>query len=39
MIENIVEKVENTDHQHFPLFPQYLEHSSTSDMLKLGIVR
>ena len=37
-IENIVDKGENADYQHFPLFPQCFQMPSPSGLLKFGIV-
>ena len=37
-VENIVEKGENADYQHFLLFPQCFQKASFSESLKVGIV-
>ena len=37
-VENKVEKRENTDYQHFLLFPQYFQKASFLGSFKLGIV-
>ena len=38
LVENIVEKGENTGHQHFLLFLQWIHKPSLSGLLKLVIV-